>query len=226
MTQRNKLIIIGALVVFGILALCCVAVIIAGSIFTISNSQTQVESSEPTPVVIRPTTVSVLPPSQDTQEPNTPLDPVIIQSGTTVPTDTLKTLVETIVPVNNLTDLALRLEGKQNIPETMASPAAFSQVGKQSSFWVTNIDNNSNFEIDATLEYVSEHVYFWIEDGIQFNQNDLRRLVDTFEEEIYPTNREFFGSEWTPGVDGDPHLYILYAKNMGFSIAGYYFLSR
>ncbi len=26
--------------------------------------------------------------------------------------------------------------------------------------------------------------------------------------ETYPTNRQVFGSEWTPGIDGDPHIYI------------------
>src|SRR5690606_3730467 len=103
-----------------------------------------------------------------------------------------------------------------------APPAAFYQAGEQKSFWITNVDDNSNSQIDATLEYVSEHVYFWIENGVRFNPSDLRALVDTFEAEIYPTNREFFGSEWSPGIDGDPHLYILYAKGLGFSLAGYF----
>ena len=39
---------------------------------------------------------------------------------------------------------------------------------------------------------------------------------------MYPTNREFFGSEWSPGIDGDEHIYILYARGIGFSIAGYF----
>jgi hypothetical protein len=39
---------------------------------------------------------------------------------------------------------------------------------------------------------------------------------------IYPTTREFFGSEWSPGIDGDEHIYILYARGLGFSVAGYF----
>ena len=231
MTQRNKLIIIGALVGLGVLAVCCIAVVVAGSVFTANTLQTKDDVSEATPIVIRPTPQAENP-SQDLGDPpNKPVDPQgsdtqpdppIIQPGSGVPTDTLKTLVDTIVPVNNLPDLARRLEGKQTIPEMMAPPTSPSQVGERQSFWVTNIDNNQNFEIDATLEYVTEHVYFWIEDGIQFNQNELRSLVETFENDIYPTNRKFFGSEWSPGVDGDSHLYILYAKGLGFSIAGYF----
>ena len=51
---------------------------------------------------------------------------------------------------------------------------------------------------------------------------DVARLVDEFEYKTYPTNREFFGSEWTPGVDGDPHLYMAYLGGLGDSIAGYF----
>ena len=46
--------------------------------------------------------------------------------------------------------------------------------------------------------------------------------MENFEEKTYPTNREFFGSEWTPGVDADPHLFILYAGGLGGSVAGYF----
>jgi hypothetical protein len=46
--------------------------------------------------------------------------------------------------------------------------------------------------------------------------------VEAFETKIYPTDRNFFGSEWTPGVDGDVHLYMLYARGLGSSVAGYF----
>jgi hypothetical protein len=65
-------------------------------------------------------------------------------------------------------------------------------------------------------------VYFWVEDGVDYDQQALETLVDEFEQHTYPTDREFFGSEWTPGVDGDPHLYMLYARGLGSSVAGYF----
>ncbi|MRS03565.1 hypothetical protein EG832_10155, partial [bacterium] len=37
----------------------------------------------------------------------------------------------------------------------------------------------------------------------------------------YPTDHAMFGTEWIPGVDNDPHLFILYAKDLGESLAGY-----
>ena len=47
-------------------------------------------------------------------------------------------------------------------------------------------------------------------------------MGDSFEREIYHTNRAFFGSEWSPGVDGDPHLYIVLAQDLGGTVAGYF----
>jgi len=131
-------------------------------------------------------------------------------------------LESTIVPISNLIDLAARLKGKQGIPLTMPAPLVPLTTGNQNKFWVTNTDNNNTFQIEATLEYITDHVYFWVEDGVRFNRNELTRLADTFEEEIYPTTREFFGSEWKPGVDNDPHLYILFGSDLGSSLAGYY----
>jgi hypothetical protein len=46
--------------------------------------------------------------------------------------------------------------------------------------------------------------------------------MDTFENEIYPTDREFFGSESTPGIDGDPHIFVIYASGLGGNVAGYF----
>jgi len=145
--------------------------------------------------------------------------PIISSSA---PADTLETLENTIVPINDPLDLARRLEGKDNLPRSLDEPIAQYQVGDQGSFWVTNTDNNQNFQVEASLGYLTDHVYFWVEDGVQFNQNNLKNLVDTFEENIYPTNREFFGSEWIPGVDADPHMYILFARGLGGSVAGYF----
>jgi hypothetical protein len=65
-------------------------------------------------------------------------------------------------------------------------------------------------------------VYFWIQDGVSFKFEALQSLVEEFENEIYHKNRKFFGSEWTPGVDGDPHLYIIYAEGLGGNLAGYF----
>jgi hypothetical protein len=137
-----------------------------------------------------------------------------------VPVETLEILAQTIVPDNDPYALACRLKAICNVPTTVPSKAY--QVGDQETFWVTNTDTAENFEATATLRYITSHVYFWVEEGVNFNEGDLKRLGDAFETEMYPTNREFFGTEWTPGVDEDPHIYILYVRGTGASNAGYY----
>jgi len=135
---------------------------------------------------------------------------------------TLHTLENSVVPVNDLRELATRFNGISDIPETIDKEPVAYQVGDQEKFWVSNQDTNKNFQVDVTLRYITGHTYFWVENGVDYNENTLKKLADTFEDKIYPTDREFFGSEWTPGIDNDPHLYIIYARQLGSSIAGYF----
>ena len=135
---------------------------------------------------------------------------------------TLETLFNADVPINDPVDIARRLEGKHNVPLTLPVTDLDLPVGTQQEFWVTDTDTAENFQIEATLSAVTDHLYFWIENGVDYSQSALDRLAADFENNIYPTNREFFGSEWFPGVDGDPHLYVIYARGLGYNLAGYY----
>ena len=179
----------------------------------------------PSPVVLRPTppTETPTPTPEPTLAPSdTPTDiPSQPVTAAGVPLDTLLTLQQVDIPINDPLDIARRLLGLTNLPATVEPPAAYLQVGNQQTFWISN-GNDESTRVSATLQYVTEHTYFWIEDGVRFNQSDLRALAEAFENEIYPTTRAFFGSEWTPGVDGDPHIYILYATGIGDQIAGYF----
>ncbi len=136
--------------------------------------------------------------------------------------DTLETLLNTEIPINDPIDIAERLEGKENIPLTLPVEDLDRQVGEKESFWVTDTDTAENFQVDTTLAAVTDHLYFWVEDGVDYSKRELDKLAAEFEDNIYPTNQEFFGSEWTPGVDEDPHLYVIYARGLGSNLAGYY----
>lgn len=154
----------------------------------------------------------------------TSVPPVVLTR--TAPEDvsnaTLKLLEQTDVPIGDVRALACHLKGKCNIPETVASSPTPHAVGDTQKFWVGNQDTNENFQVDATLHYITPHIYFWVENGVDFDQGEMKKLADTFENKIYPTDREFFGSEWTPGIDADPHIYILYARGLGGSVGGYF----
>ena len=62
----------------------------------------------------------------------------------------------------------------------------------------------------------------WVQEDLKFDQKDIETSADRFETDTYPTNREFFGSEWSPGVDNDVRLTILNAEGLGETVAGYY----
>ena len=165
-----------------------------------------------------PVEVEVIPPA--TPEGNDP-DPEA--ADMTLPsTDTLDTLSKTVIPINDPIDLALRLEGKVDIPRTLPVDDLNRELGDQETFWVTNTDTAENFQVETTLAAITDHLYVWVEDGVEYSQRDLDRLADYFEVTIYPTNREFFGSEWFPGVDEDPHIYVIYAHGLGNGVAGYF----
>ncbi len=136
--------------------------------------------------------------------------------------ETFQTLADEIVPINNPIDLGERLGGKTDIPVTVPDNKAPYAIGAVKDFWVTNVDTNENFKITATLRYLGDNLYIWIQNGVDYNEGDLKDLGDTFDKEIYPIDREFFGSEWKPGIDDDPHIYMVYAGDLGFSLAGYF----
>jgi hypothetical protein len=134
---------------------------------------------------------------------------------------TLANLREAEVPINDPLNLAERLLGLPDISPTVAPSGPF-QPGDRQTFWASNTDTNETFRVNAVLRAEVDSAYFWVEDGVEYRQSDLDRLARTFNDEIYPTNRAFFGSEWSPGIDGDTHLYILYAHNLGESTAAYF----
>jgi immune inhibitor A len=138
--------------------------------------------------------------------------------------ETESLLGTTVVPERDLHDLAIRLHGVPfDTPRTINPQGSPDYpVGTRRLFHVSNGDTNERFDVYATLEYKTEHVYMWVEEGVSFDRDDLVAAADLFEEHTYPTNRAFFGSEWSPGVDNDPHLTILHARGLGSSAAAYY----
>lgn len=135
--------------------------------------------------------------------------------------DTLEALKEVEIPTADLIMLAEKFEGKKGIPLQVSTPPANYQIGDSLDFYKLNTDTDEMTITTAILRYASDSVYFWVEQGINVEQYQLKDMMETFVNEIYPINQEFFGKEWIPGVDKDPHLYIFYGKDLGVHLAGY-----
>ena len=203
---------LSAIVIGIVVVLCCICVLGAGMVGYGYYAFTQIPTSD--------LPIPGFPPvdgSAPTTEPEVSRPPV-----DTISSETLELLENSIVPPNEPAELACRLDNICDIPKVMAESAAPRVVGESEKFWVTDVGTNENTEVTATLRYVTPHVYFWVQDGVSYDDGEMKDLMDAFENKIYPTNREFFGSEWSPGIDGDEHIYILYSRGLGSSIAGYF----
>jgi hypothetical protein len=62
---------------------------------------------------------------------------------------------------------------------------------------------------------VTDHAYWYVADREAVDEAALDRLSAAFEDRIYPNDRAVFGSEWTPGVDNDPRITVLFAPLRG-----------
>src|SRR5574339_224017 len=189
---------------------CCSCVVIAAAGFIFYESQ-KLSTSNADPILG--------PLFSDPAAPPTPVE-LIRTPIELISTDTVSTLLTTEVPENDPYDLACRLQQLCNVPETV--PGKSYQVGDTETFWILNSDSVSHNQITARLVYVTPHSYFWADQNADVDESDVKKLMDTFEEKIYPTNQEFFGSEWTPGVDGDEHIFVIYAGGLGSNVGGVY----
>ena len=94
------------------------------------------------------------------------------------------------------------------------------EKGHRKIFKLVDLDARILYESEFELRLVTPHAYWFVEDGVSASREDIERSAREFEENIYPKVTGMFGQEWNPGVDGDPHLYIVNANLRG--VGGYF----
>lgn len=128
-------------------------------------------------------------------------------------------------PERDLYQLAAELkpDSPQNIPRVVnAKPFSFDE-GRKDTFWLIDLPSLKVYQSEFELRLISPHAYWYVEEGQVIRQQALKRSATIFEEDIYPRVTGAFGEEWSPGVDGDPHINIL---NAGLRGTGGYFTSN
>src|SRR5512146_2865418 len=130
----------------------------------------------------------VSPPSNPTIEPKqtdaipTPTDPSYIPTPSiAVSEDTLTILKNNRVPAGDWRDEAIRLKGIPDIPEVVSTMPANYALGDSTDFSVTNADTRESRSLSAQLVYKTQNVYFFVENGVQVNEGDVKNLVDEFQ---------------------------------------------
>jgi len=106
------------------------------------------------------------------------------------------------------------------------------EVGDEITFNTFNIPEKKFEPVVGVLKKKGIHCYVFLEKGKNVSQNIIEKIAKSFDEKIYPINTSTFGSEWNPGIDGDPRIVLFLldirdgfdpkAGNKGFT-AGYFY---
>jgi hypothetical protein len=117
-----------------------------------------------------------------------------------------------LIPDRDVLDLAQRL-GRAAGP---VSPIAQTQApslteSDRHSFDILDAPALARESVEATLRLTTPHAYFYFQDNRGASADVLARAGRDFEETVYPTVVRYFGPEWSPGVDSDPHITLLHA---------------
>ena len=126
------------------------------------------------------------------------------------------------LPERDLHALAERLGGvPKGSHRTLDAVPIEEQVGDQQQFFVVDIDTDTTYVVDATLQVVSPNAYWYVDEALDILEEDLQLAASEYENSIRPKMLEAFGDVWNPGVDRDPRLTVLHT-DLGGGVAGYF----
>ena len=137
---------------------------------------------------------------------------------TNIPTST----TISIPPSRNLYSLAERLiSGYPSLIDKPINPDDISLIeGHQDQFHVVDLLTLTSYTVLANLVKVSDHAYWYVEQGLYVPRDDISHVANIFETSIYPSVIKSFGSVWNSEQPNNPHISILHTKLNG--VAGYY----
>jgi hypothetical protein len=139
------------------------------------------------------------------------------------PRDMADRLLGAVLPGRDPVDLAVRLRGLSlATPLTTPAPAAPLEAGFAETFWILDQRTAQLFQAEATLRLVTRNAYWFVQNDFadRAPQADLERSAAVFESKTYPLIHRYFGSEPSPGVDGDAHIVFLLGNVPG--VAAYF----
>ncbi len=174
------------------------------------------------PATLMPTFTPALPIQAGQPATHTPIFSTATATPLSAAEQSLLALEESRVPVRDLYSITarLRLKNGEAIPQTTGEAPGNYSVGHSETFYMSDILARRYYTITATIRQVTDHAYWYVQNGRSADKAALKEVAQTFESKIYPTDHKLFGSEWTPGVDNDPRIVVLFASIAG--AGGYY----
>ncbi|MDX2163491.1 MAG: immune inhibitor A [bacterium] len=141
----------------------------------------------------------------------------------TAPPPLAEALHTTPIPARDRVELARRLRG---VAAVAAPPTAAPSrnVGERMVFSVIDTAQEQLYEVPAVLRVVGDHLYLWVQQDRQaeIENAPLQALADAFDDTIYDSVRALWGSENTPGIDGETRIHGLFTDAVGVNAAAYF----
>lgn len=137
------------------------------------------------------------------------------------PPSTREALEQAELPPRDRAALAQSLLGIGEIAPPPAEPVEYA-LNEVKTFYISNSSEDEILTVNARLLGVGEHVLIWVDDRGDYTEADIQPLVEEFDRFIYPKVRGLWGSEATPGIDGDPRVFALFAYGLSGGVGAYY----
>ena len=154
--------------------------------------------------------------------PSTPTPPA---SSAVNSLDMTAALLAKTLPYANGFELTRTVRGRSGVPangfEPVRTTPPVEDVGTTHEFWTYDFAAKRNVRTTATLRLITDHVKWWVANNATVDMNGLRVTANSFENNVYPTNRRLYGEEWSPGIDADPRINVVFARLPG-AAAGYF----
>src|SRR2546427_2887140 len=154
-----------------------------------------------------------------------PSTPAPLASSTLSSLDMTAALLAKSLPYANGFELTRTVRGRSGQPangfEPVRTTPPAEDIGSTHDFWTYDFAAKKNVKTTATLRLMTDHAKWWVANDANVDLGALRTTASSFEGKIYPTDRRLYGEEWSPGIDGDPRINLVFARLPG-SAAGYF----
>jgi immune inhibitor A len=146
-----------------------------------------------------------------------PVTPLLPTSNVTA-----DALLHAQIPERDLYQIVPRLEKNLALLTPVSTPVPRAHnVGDHDQFFVVEDAFTGKYRTaNATLQVITPHSLFWVEDGFKFDAAALQETADYFEQMIYPTDQKYFGNV-KPGLDGEARIHVFNGRLDRYS-AGYF----
>jgi hypothetical protein len=135
---------------------------------------------------------------------------------------TANALAAARLPPHDRIAMSAQLLGITDLPLPRTQPEHYD-IGTQDQFYARVNGFTRTETFTAAVRAISEHLIVWVDVRADMPPDVAGSIAAAFDAQVYDAVRALWGSERTPGIDGDPRLHVLFiyaGRDAGY--AAYY----